>query len=59
MTNIYQTAYDLINQYVFGNTVTVGEFPDLMCVLGATAMCAFAVAIPFIVVKKVIDLLSR
>lgn len=59
MTNIYQTAYDLINQYVYGNTVVAGEFPDLMCVLGATAMCAFTVAVPFIVVKKVIDVLSR
>lgn len=59
MTNIYQTAYDLINQYVFGNTAVIGEFPDLMCVLGATAMCAFTVAVPFIVIKKGIDLICR
>lgn len=59
MTNLYQTAYDLINHYIFGNTAVLGEYPDLICVLGGTAFCAIAVALPFVVVKKVIELIAR
>lgn len=54
MTNIYQTAYDLINQYIFGNLATIGTYQDLMCVIGATSACAFMVALPFVVVKWVL-----
>lgn len=59
MTNIYQTAYDLLNQYIFGNTAVAGEFPDLMCVIGGVAMCGFVVALPFCIVKKVINIITR
>lgn len=57
MYNMYQTAYDLINQYIFGNTAVVGNYMDLMCVVGATACCAFLVTIPFVVVKWVMKAL--
>lgn len=53
MTNIYQTAYELFNTYIFGGTATLGSYPDLMCVIGATASCAFLVYLPFLVVKWV------
>lgn len=58
MTNLYQTAYDLINQYIFGNTATFGTYADLMCTIGGTACCAFLVTIPFLVMKWVIRSIS-
>lgn len=51
MTNIYQTAYDLLNNYIFGGTVVADTYPDLLCIAGSVACCAFLVTLPFLVVK--------
>lgn len=58
MTNLYQTAYDLINDYIFGGTALAGSYNELMCVIGATASCAFLVAMPILVVKWVLKAFS-
>lgn len=57
MTNIYQALYDLLNQYVFGNSVVVGTYPDLLCTLISGTACVFLVALPFLVVWKIIKLI--
>lgn len=59
MTNLYQTAFDLINDYIFGSAAASGSYEELICVLGGTALCAFAVALPFVVVNKVVSLICR
>ena len=43
--NIYQSFYDLINQYVFGNSIV------------STIAVIFVVALPFMLVWKVIKML--
>lgn len=55
--NIYQTLYDLIDVYVYGSTIDAGTIPDLVATLIATAGVVFLVALPFIVVLRVIRLI--
>ena len=55
--NIYQSFYDLINQYVFGNSIVVGSHQDLVTVLMSTIAVIFVVALPFMLVWKVIKML--
>lgn len=59
MINLYQTAYDLINDYIFGSSAVSGSYEELICVLGGTALCAFAVALPFVIINKVLTFSSR
>ena len=54
MYNVYQTFYDLLNQYIFGNTVATGTYQDLICVICSTVACLVVVALPFIVVWRII-----
>ena len=59
MTNsIYQTCYDLVAQYIYGS-VEVGSYPELVCVIVATACSLFVMAIPFIVVISIMKLCAR
>lgn len=48
--NIYQTCFDLMNQYVYGGTVQPDTFTELVCILFSTAACLFVMSVPFIVV---------
>ena len=54
---IYQTCYDLIAQYVYGS-VTVGSYQELVCILVSTCACLFVVALPFVLVWRVIRMLA-
>lgn len=49
-TNIYQTCYDLINTYLYGGSVVVNTYNDLVCITLATLSCVLVYAFPFIVV---------
>lgn len=53
---IYQNLYDLIVQYVYGKSVP----PDgeLIATLIATAGSLFVVALPFLVVWKIIKMIG-
>ena len=53
MTNIYQGIYDLLNQYVFGNTIVEGSYQDLIVIFLSTCACVFLVVLPFVVVWRI------
>lgn len=53
MTNIYQGIYDLLNQYVFGNTIVEGSYQDLIAIILSTCACVFLVVLPFVVVWRI------
>lgn len=55
--NVYQTLYDLVNQYIFNNTVVVNTYQELVCVLVATCGALFVMALPFMLVYKVVRML--
>lgn len=54
MTNIYQQFYTLLNDYIFGSTVVAGTYEDLVCITVSTISCLILVALPFIVVWRII-----
>lgn len=54
MTNIFQQFYNLLNDYIFGSTVVVGTYEDLVCIIVSTIGCLFLVALPFVVVWRII-----
>lgn len=54
--SIYNALYSLLNTYVFGGSIEVGSIPDLVATLISTCGVVFIVAIPFIIVAKVISM---
>lgn len=54
---IYQSCYDLIHTYVYGGVELTANM-DLVCILVATAASLFCIALPFLVVWKMIKLIS-
>ena len=60
MYNWYSSAYHLINEYMFANTVVEGSYEDLMVSVLSFIMVLFAVAIPFVfiawLIKKVFSI---
>ena len=56
MFNIYQSFYDLLNTYVYGGSVVVESYQDLVCIILATIGCIFLVSIPFVIVWRFIRL---
>lgn len=52
--NIYQSIYDLINQYIFGNSIVANSVQDLATTLIALTACIFTFSIPFLIVWKII-----
>lgn len=54
---IYQGLYDLVNQYIFNNAVVADSYQELVCIAVATCGSIFVMALPFILVVKVIKLL--
>lgn len=55
--NIYQSIYDTINTYVFGNSIIAGSYQELVTIFFSTTACLFVMALPFVVVYKVIKML--
>lgn len=52
MNGIYQTFFTLINNYIFGGiTLEVTSYEHMICVIGATILCALCVYVPFAVVR--------
>ncbi len=47
MTNIYQNIYDLINQYIYGNSIVDGSPEELVAVILSTIMCVCVIWLPF------------
>lgn len=57
MNGIYQTCYDLVAQYIYG-AVDVGTYQELVCIAVSTCACLFVMALPFVLVWRVIRLLG-
>lgn len=55
--NIYQTCYDLVNTYIYGSTVQVGSYQELVCIAVSTLACLFVFSLPFVLVYKVIKMI--
>ena len=55
--NLYQTCYDLVATYVYGGSVTPGTHMDLVCTLVSTCANLFLVALPFLLVWKIIRMI--
>lgn len=56
--NIYQTLFDLVNTYIFGSTVAVGSYQELVCILVSVVGCLAVFAIPFYVIYRAIRLIT-
>ena len=54
---LYQTCYDLINTYIYGGDVAAGSFEELVCIAVSTAANLFLLALPFILVFKIIRMI--
>lgn len=50
---IYNNIYALVEQYIYGS-VAVGSYQELVCIAVATMACLFIIALPFLVVWRVI-----
>lgn len=56
---IYTSLYNIIIQYIYGAETTLTADMQLTATILATIGSVFIVAIPFIIIKKVIDLLGQ
>lgn len=54
---IFNDLYQLVNQYFFGGATELSSNADLICNLIASFGSIFLIALPFIVVWKVIKLI--
>lgn len=53
--SIYQTIYDLIETYIF-TSVEVGTYQELICIALSSCACIFLIALPFLIVWRIIRL---
>lgn len=51
--SMYESLFDLIHTHIYGGCVLTSDM-NLVCTLIATIGCLFVVAIPFLVVYKVL-----
>ena len=54
--NVYQTCYDLVNQFLYGGQIIAGSYMELVAIIVATAATLFVFAIPFIIVYRFIKI---
>lgn len=52
--SIYQSLFDLIQTYIYGGATLTADM-NLVCTLISTIGCIFLVALPFVIVYKVIS----
>lgn len=55
--NIYQTLYDLVNQYVFNNEIVANSPQELATTLFCLGATLFLLSMPFIIVFYVMRFL--
>lgn len=56
--SIYQSIYNIINQYIFNNAIITNSIQDLAVTLVSLTACLFLIAVPFILVWRLIKLFS-
>lgn len=60
MINIYQTIYNLINTYIFGNIELVsGSNEELITMLLSSFATILLFALPFVAVYKIIKMIIQ
>lgn len=52
--SIYQSLFDLIQTYIYGGVALTADM-NLVCTLISSIGCIFLVALPFVIVYKVIS----
>lgn len=55
--SMYQSLFDLIHTHIYGSVELTSDM-NLVCTLIATIGCIFVVALPFLVVYKVLTFIS-
>lgn len=55
--NLYQTCYDLVANYIYGGYIEEGSHMDLVCVMVSTCANLFLIALPFLLVWKILRML--
>lgn len=55
--SIYQSLFDLIQTYIYGGASLTADM-NLVCTLISTIGCIFLVAMPFVIVYKVISFIT-
>lgn len=55
--NYYLDIYETINAYIFGGTLASGTAEHLAVSLFSLCACLFAVALPFIIIWRVMRLI--
>lgn len=56
--SIYDNIYQLVNTYVFGGSIVTGSYQELVAILVATIACVYLVALPFLVVRKLLNIIG-
>lgn len=56
--DLFNEIYNLLVNNIFGGSVQVGTYQDLICSLFSASACLFVLIIPFLVVYKVIKLVA-
>lgn len=51
---MYYQIYNILHQYIYGLEVVLNDFQELSLTLVATGACLFVVALPFLLVWKII-----
>lgn len=54
LTGAYQTIYDLISTAIFAGNPLTATYGVFMCEAIATMACTFLIALPFVVVWRII-----
>lgn len=53
--NIYQTLFDIINTYIFGDTIVSGTYQELVAIICAVSGCLFVFWLPFKICQRCIE----
>lgn len=54
LTNAYQSLYNLISTAVFGGDPSIATYGEFMCEFVTVIACSFLIALPFIVLWRII-----
>lgn len=57
--NIYENIYNLINTYVFNNSIVTGTYEELVTILYSTGATFLLVSLPFVVIIAIITLVIK
>lgn len=55
---MYLEIYDILNHYIFRDMAAEVAHMDLVCTFFSTAACIFCAALPFVLVWRIVKVLS-